>query len=227
MSATSLRCVWIALDERLMEHGKPVIGLTGGIGSGKSFVADLFREEGCCVISSDALVREAYKDERLKHTLKHWWGQMVFDPRGDIDRSAVARKIFSNESDRRRLEQVLHPLVDQARARIMRQAGEDPAVKAFVWDTPLLFETGIDKRCDAVVFVDAPLPLRVQRVQTSRGWDESELLRRENLQMPLDSKREKSDDVITNATDAGSTRVQVREVLSRIIARTQQQPQAT
>lgn len=210
-----------------MQYNKPVIGLAGGIGSGKSFVAQMFAEEGCCVISSDALVRAAYKDPRLKQTLKHWWGTLIFGPDGEVDRSAVARKIFSSESDRRRLEQVLHPLVDQARTRMMMQAGEDPNIKAFVWDTPLLFETGIHTRCDAVVFVDAPLEVRLERLARTRGWDASELARRENSQMPLDSKRKMSDDVINNATDAETTRAQVRDVLSRILARTQKKPVAT
>src|SRR4051794_38420577 len=159
-----------------MYHGKPIIGIAGGIGSGKTLVAGLFGEMGCMVISSDDLVRQAYKDSSVKQTLKHWWGGLVFDPDGEVDRSAVARKIFTSPSERQRLERLLHPLANEARQRMMHQAAEDPNVVAFVWDTPLLFETELNKLCDRVVFVDAPLDVRVRRVRERRGWSQDELL---------------------------------------------------
>src|SRR5438874_1785024 len=85
-------------------EGKPIIGIAGGIGSGKTFVAKMFGEEGCLVINSDDMVRRVYHDETVKHTLKQWWGKMIFEPNGEIDRSAVARKIFNFPSERVRLE---------------------------------------------------------------------------------------------------------------------------
>jgi dephospho-CoA kinase len=197
---------------------KPVIGIAGGIGSGKSFVADLFGEERCFVISSDALVREAYKDPTVKQSLKRWWGNLILDPDGEIDRSAVARKIFTHPDERKRLEQLLHPLVGQVRDRLMRSRGEDAQVLAFVWDTPLLFESRINQHCDAVVFVDAPPELRFSRVSQSRRWSRQEWEEREKLQMPLDKKREMSQYVISNTAGADQVRAQVREVLSRILA---------
>jgi len=207
-----------------MFHGKPIIGIAGGIGSGKTFVAQLFAELGCMVISSDELVRQAYKDPTVKRTLKQWWGDLMFDASGEVDRSAVARKIFTSPSERQRLERLLHPLANQMRQRMMEHAAEDPKVVAFVWDTPLLFETELNKLCDRVVFVEAPLSVRVARVAERRGWTAQELEQRENLQLPLDNKRRLSDDVIVNAADAENDvnrlREQVREVLSRILADT-------
>jgi len=91
-------------------------------------------------------------------------------------------------------------------------------VVAFVWDTPLLIEGGLDRLCDALVFVDAPAAVRLQRVQQSRGWDEAELTRREILQLALDKKRKISQYVVDNTADAEYARGQVREVLSRILA---------
>jgi dephospho-CoA kinase len=207
-----------------MFGNKPIIGVAGGIGSGKSFVAKLFGEMGCVVISSDDLIRQAYRDESVKHALKQWWGKLIFDPRGDVDRSAVARKIFNYPSEKQRLEQLLHPIVAQARQRIMRQAAEDPQVKAFIWDTPLLFETRLHTQCDAVVFIDAPLEMRVERVERSRGWDRESLLERENLQMPLDKKKEIADYVLANTADADYARGQVREVLSHVLDGTGSKP---
>jgi dephospho-CoA kinase len=207
-----------------MYEGKPIIGIAGAIGSGKSFIAHLFGEEGCMVIASDEIVRQAYKDPVIKAQLKRWWGLLVFSPDGEIDRAAVARKIFSKVEERRRLEQLLHPYANQVRERMMQQAATDPQVKAFVWDTPLLFETGLDKLCDKLVFVDAPRELRLKRLHDLRGWGPGDLAERENLQMPLDNKKEMSDYVITNTADADSARGQIRETLTRILAETQQQP---
>ena len=209
-----------------MYEGKPIIGIAGGIGSGKSFIAKLFADEACMVISSDEIVRQAYKDPLIKAQVKKWWGLMVFSHDGEIDRAAVERKIFSHPEERRRLEQLLHPYANQVRERMMQQAAADPQVKAFVWDTPLLFETGLDKLCDKIVFVDAPRETRLKRVHELRGWGPMELDERENLQMSLDNKRQISDYVIANTADADSVRGQVRDTLTRILAETQQQPAA-
>jgi dephospho-CoA kinase len=203
-------------------HGKPIIGIAGGIGSGKTYVAKLFGDEGCMVINSDEMVHQAYKNPMVKTTLKQWWGKMVFEPSGEIDRPAVARKIFNYPSERTRLERLLHPIINDNREKLMNAAANDPSIKAFIWDTPLLFETELNKYCDAVVYIDAPLETRATRVQ-SRGWGPDELVNRENSQMPLDRKKELSDDVISNAAlDAESgdqIRHQVRAVLSRTFDR--------
>jgi dephospho-CoA kinase len=207
-----------------MFHGKPIIGLVGGIGAGKSFVAQLFAEQGCMVISSDEIIRQAYKDSIIKMTLRKWWGPMVFSPDGEVDRSAVARKVFSRPEDRKKLEQLLHPYANQIRERQMEAAGTDEKIRAFVWDTPLLVETGLNKMCDKVVFVDSDRQLRLSRVRDSRNWSKENLDEREKLQLPLDKKREISDYIISNTADAGQTRGQVRDTLSRILAETQDPP---
>ena len=147
---------------------KPIIGIAGGIGSGKSVIAAMFGEMGCCVIDSDAMVREAYKDPRVKQTLKKWWGDLIFESSGEIDRPAVWRKVVDHPTERRRLEQLLHPIVNEARERLMKQKAGDPQVIAFVWDTPLLFEVGLNVHCDAVVFVEAPAAVRTARVLRAR-----------------------------------------------------------
>jgi dephospho-CoA kinase len=213
-----------------MFRGKPIIGIVGGIGSGKSYVARLFGDEGCLVIDADALVREAYEDPAVRQMLRSWWGETIFRADGAVDRRAIAGRVFVDEAERRRLEGLLHPWVNERRRQIM-EAADDAQTVAFVWDTPLLMETGLNRECDAVVFVDAPESERLRRVAAQRGWDEQELRRREKLQMPLDKKRELSDDVLVNpahgATMTGSSvvtpvdgdaRSQVREILSRIVA---------
>lgn len=194
---------------------KPIIGIIGGIGSGKSFVASLFGELGARVIHADDLVHEVYRRPEVLQTLRNWWGDAVTTPDGKLDRRFVAGKVFSNDAERTRLEELVHPLVNAERLRRIAAGADDPAVTAFVCDTPLLLETGQQSECDAVVFVDAPLEVRLQRVR-KRGWDESELERREKLQLPLDTKRESADYVISNAADAEAARGQIRQVFSRI-----------
>ena len=201
-----------------MFAGKPIIGLVGGIGSGKSSVAREFSNLGCCVIDSDAQVRAAYNDSAIQHQIREWWGDAVFNSDGSINRRAIAQQIFADEMQRKRLESLLHPWVNHQRELAMQQKAADPQVVAFVWDTPLLIEGGLDRLCDALVFVDAPAAVRLQRVQQSRGWDEAELTRREILQLALDKKRKISQYVVDNTADAEYARGQVREVLSRILA---------
>jgi dephospho-CoA kinase len=183
-------------------------------------VAGLFGELGCLVIDSDAQVRAAYADPGVRETLRQWWGEGVFRPDGGIDRRAVADHIFTGPSaaaDRVKLEGLLHGRVAAERDAAMAAAAADPAVVAFVWDTPLLVETGLHAQCDAVVFVDAPADVRAARVREHRGWAAGELARRENLQLGLDNKRAMADYVIVNTADADTIRSHVRDVLSRIL----------
>ena len=148
----------------------------------------------------------------------------MFRADGEINRPAVAKMVFADEAERRRLEGLIHPWVAEARRREMSAAAEDPQVLAYVWDTPLLFEAGLNSECDVVVFVDAPAEQRLARVRRGRGWDEAELLQRQKSQWPLDKKQRISDYVVTNTADADDARGQVREVLSRILARSSKRP---
>ena len=202
-----------------MFAGKPIIGIVGGIGSGKSFVSRAFAEEGCLVINSDEQVARAYERDDVKKALVEWWGPGVIDAQGSVVRSAIARRVFADAGDRRRLEALIHPLVAEMRDAAMRSAAGDPAVRAFVWDTPLLIEAGLARHCDAVVFVDASEAVRKRRVMENRGWTEADWAAREKSQMALDKKRELANYIVRNTAGADDeVRSQVREVLSRILA---------
>lgn len=206
---------------------KPVIGLAGGIGSGKSYVASLFADAGCLVIRSDDLARSAYDDPAVRPAVEEIFGPDAYGPDGKVRSRVVAARIFSDAAAKSALEQVLHPWVDRRRRRLMDAAAGDPQVKAYVWDTPLLFETGLHGQCDAIVFVEVPRDVRLSRVRATRGWDDAELRRRENLQWALDKKRAFAEYVVDNTADAGPSsgnedrlRGQVRDVLSLILATT-------
>lgn len=201
-----------------MFEGRPIIGIAGGIGSGKSFVAALFAEFGCAVLSADDQARAAFADPDVLRALREGWGDAVFLPDGRVDRKALARTVFDHPDERRRLEALIHPRVAARRTQEMALAAADPAVRAFVWDVPLLFEVGLDKQCDAVVFVDVPEADRLDRVHRIRGWDRAELRRREKSQAPLDIKRRMSKYIVQNTADVGFARKQVEAVLSDILS---------
>jgi dephospho-CoA kinase len=200
-------------------HNKPIIGITGGIGSGKSTIATMFGELGCLVISSDQQIQQAYQDPAIISQLLKWWGDGVLQADGKLNKRKISDIVFGDPQQRKRLEELLHPRVAHLRDKQMNEAGRQNQIKAIIWDTPLLFEAGLEKGCDAVVFVDLPLAQRLERVARDRGWDEAELHRREKSQWSLDKKKEISDYIIDNTADADYVRGQVREVLFRILAK--------
>ena len=192
----------------------PVIGLAGGVGSGKSAVAGILRDLGCFVTDSDRDGRAALRDPEIRDELVRWWGRSILDPGGAVDRAAVARIVFTDAAERRRLEALSHPWIEARRREQWAAAPED--VAAFVIDAPLLFEAGLADSCDAVVFVEAAREKRLERVRI-RGWDDEELSRREESQMPLDEKRDRADYVVENNGDLDRLTEQVRRVLSEIV----------
>ncbi len=197
----------------------PVIGLSGGVGSGKSTIGRLLAEMGCLVIDSDQRSREALDRPEVKSQLVRWWGGGVLGADGRVDRARVAAIVFADAAERARLEALVHPIVRQDRSAMIAEAekgGGGGKFRAVVIDAPLLFEAGLDAECDAVIFVDAPREERLRRVAESRGWDEAELDRREAAQMPLDQKRARSGFVVENASELSDLRPAVEVVLGRI-----------
>ncbi len=195
--------------------GPPTIGLAGGIGAGKSRVATMLAELGCLVSDSDADARAVLADSDVIATLRSWWGDDVLTAEGTIDRGEVARRVFADVEERRRLESVLHPRIHDRRAA--RFAAAPPDTRAFVVDAPLLFEAGLDAECDAVIFVDAPRDLRLARVAANRGWTDAELARRESAQWPIDRKRSLATIIIDNKiNDEEHLRTQTRNALEHL-----------
>lgn len=195
----------------------PVIGIAGGIGSGKSEVARTLAEAGCVVTHSDDDVREVLKRQDVRQALVGWWGASVVGADGELDRSAIAKIVFADEDSRRRLEALVHPRVEAQRKKTWEEASRNGPVTAFVIDAPLLFEAGLDRKCDAVIFVDCAESTRLARVKTGRGWDAEELRRREKKQWSLETKRERSDYVIVNNEDVAALRRRVRLTLDEIL----------
>lgn len=196
---------------------KPILGIVGGIASGKSFVADVLRSLGCFVIDSDAIAHDIYRREDVIAAVRNWYGDSVFDASGNVDRRAIGSKVFRNEEERKRLESLIHPLINEHRQLLMRQRASDSSVRAFVWDSPLLIEAGLHKQCDALLFVDTPHDIRINRVRATRGWDGAELERREKSQLPLDEKRRLASDVVRGDGNESELRAQLDVLLSRLL----------
>lgn len=194
----------------------PVIGLVGGIGSGKSLVASLLRQLGCLVCDSDAMARDILRDPHIHATLVSWWGPSILDRAGDIDRGNVAAIVFARASERARLEALIHPLVERRREALF--SNPPAGTKALVIDAPLLLEAGLGDKCDWIFFVDSPRDTRLARVAATRGWSREEFDRREAAQWPLDRKRETADTVLSNDGDPASLRIQVNRALEQVLA---------
>ncbi|MCC6951477.1 MAG: dephospho-CoA kinase [Phycisphaerales bacterium] len=180
-----------------------VIGLAGGIGSGKSAVAGVFASRGYVVLDSDAQAKEALDRPAVRAELVKWWGSRILTPDGRVNRKALADVIFADPAERQRLEALVHPLVRAERASLIARASAAGAPGVIV-DAPLLFEAGSDAECDLVIFVEAPEGQRLARVLQTRGWSADELRRREKAQIPLETKRARSDLVIVNDADLAS-----------------------
>jgi dephospho-CoA kinase len=195
---------------------KPILGIVGGIGAGKSFASRILGSLGCLVIDSDAQARDAFADAGVVAQLRTLFGDVVIRADGSIDRKLVGARIFREPILRAELEAIVHPFIAAQRDAIMLAHATDPAVRAFVWDSPLLFEAGLDAQCDAVIFVDAPHAVRLHRVKTTRGWDEAELARREASQMAIDEKRKRSRFVVPGDADEAMLRAALTRVLDEI-----------
>jgi dephospho-CoA kinase len=194
----------------------PVIGLVGGIGSGKSSVAGFLKEAGCLVADSDALVRAELERPDIRGQLQSWWGPGILDGRGAIDRKAVSAIVFRDSAERARLEALLHPRVEAARNAMFDAAPS--GTRALVIDAPLLLEAGLAGECTRIWFIEASETARRGRVLSERGWTADELDRRESVQWSLDRKRAAAHHVLRNDGDPASLREQVLQALGQVPA---------
>jgi dephospho-CoA kinase len=197
---------------------KPVIGLAGGIGAGKSSVAHELERLGAAVLDFDRLAHEQLVEPEVLAKLQAWWGDRILDSTGRVDRAALATIVFNDPNELGRLEGLLYPRLMTLCQRRLQELKSIDGVRAIVLDAPKLYEAGLDRLCNAVVFVEADRSLRLARVGRSRGWDEAELDRRENLQKPLDKKKACADYVVVNHSGAEHLRSQVERVFNSVLA---------
>lgn len=173
------------------------VGLTGGIGSGKSAVSSRLAERGAVVIDSDVLAREvvAKGTDGLAEVVEAF-GDDVLTADGELDRPAVGRIVFGDEAARRKLEAIIHPRV---RARAAEIEAAAPADAVVVHDIPLLVETGQADRFDVVLVVDTPVDVQLERLTTQRGMTETEAKQRIASQASREDRLAAADLVVDNS----------------------------
>jgi len=188
-----------------------IVGILGGIASGKSLVADLLQQRGAAILDGDRAGHEVLRQQEVKQALRRRYGERVFDTDNEVDRKALAEIVFdptpAGMAELQYLEQITHPRIKVVLRKQMEQLARE-GKKVAVLDAPVMVKAGWDKLCNKIIFVDAPRPLRLERAKR-RGWSEAAFERREAAQEPVDVKRALADVVIDNSGNRAHTEEQV------------------
>lgn len=196
-----------------------VIGLTGGIGSGKSTVAAMFKELGATVIDADQVAHELVEpDQPLFEAVAAAFGREIVGASGRLDRQRLGAVVFADADARRRLEALLHPAIIVECERRIRQAADSGTAMCLV-DAALLIESGWYTRFDAVILVEAGEAVRIERLVRSRGLSRDDAMRRIRAQMPQQEKRRFARFVIENEGPLDETARRVRAVWDQLSAK--------
>ena len=190
-----------------------VIGLTGGIASGKSTVAQMFQQCGITVVDADVIAKEAVEQGMPAYQkIAETFGQGVLLETGDIDRRKLGEIVFANEEKRLQLNAIVHP---EVRKMMIKQ--RDEAIRAgerfVVLDIPLLYESGLEHLTDKVIVVWVPKELQLERLMKRNRFNEDEALNRIHAQQSLDEKKKRADAVIDNSGSLKDTEAQLHQLL--------------
>ena len=189
-----------------------LVGLTGNIGSGKSTVDQLLSERGATIIDADVLSRRAVEIETPAYrAIVERWGTSILGPDGMLDRGALRRIVFSDPAELEQLNTLVHPEVERMRAELV-EAARLRGDKLVVCDVPLLFERKMTDQFDRIVLIDAPRPVRLERLVRERGLRETEAMDMIVAQMPAELKRARADFVIDNIGTLTQLDARVAEV---------------
>lgn len=189
-----------------------ILGLTGSLGMGKSTTARFFAEEGVPVHDADAVVHRLYDGEAAAAIEAAFPGTTAS---GKVDRDKLAARVLGDSAALKRLEAIVHPLVQEAERRLLAEA-EARGEKVAVLDIPLLFETGGEKRVDAVVVVSAPPDVQRSRALERPGMTVDKLDAILAKQTPDDEKRRRADFVVDTSRGFEAARADVRAILDAV-----------
>ena len=191
-----------------------LVGLTGGVATGKSTVAKMFKECGAVVIDADELAHEVVKPGKSAwREIVKTFGKTVLNTDRSLNRQALGRIVFRNPEKRRRLERIIHPRVAREQARLTKQAARTDPQAVVIYDVPLLFEAGIDTRVDTTIVVAADRKTQVARLKKRNGLSQAEAIRRIRSQMPLAKKIQRADHVLNGTLPRPSLGQQVSLLL--------------
>ena len=196
---------------------KPVIGILGGMCSGKSTAAKELGKLGCAVIDADEIAHKLLDDKTIKAKIMHLFGREIQDAEGKINRAALANVVFSDPAKVSKLTDVLHPKVLAQVEELINQFNSQSDVKAIVLDMPLLMEVGWEKRCDHLIFIDCDPKKRLERARKTGFFDAETLKIRENLQISLDKKKRIADNIVDNNSDLSGLSKQIACIFSSIM----------
>ncbi|USG64419.1 dephospho-CoA kinase [Brevibacillus ruminantium] len=195
-----------------------ILGLTGGIATGKSTVTAMLRERGIPVIDADQIAREVVEPGMPAYeSIVRYFGADVLLPDGQINRAKLGEIVFSDEAERQKLNAIVHPEV----RRVMREeaeAAEAAGAKIVFMDIPLLFESKLQHMVDKVVVVYATAQMQLSRMMERDEFEEEQAQKRLRAQWPIDQKREQADFVIDNTGSREETEKQVEHLLERLQA---------
>ena len=192
-----------------------VVGLVGGIGAGKSRVAEAFARHGARVVSGDALAHEALRQPAVKEQIARRWGARMLDDKGEVQRRLLGAVVFADAGERRALEAMVHPWIKERIREEVDAARADPSVRLVVLDAAVMLEAGWHDVCDRLVFVEAPREVRLRRVAERRGWTAEELAAREAAQLPLTAKAAHADHTLDNSASLDDLERQVEDLARR------------
>ncbi len=196
---------------------KPVIGILGGMCSGKSTVAAQLAKLGCAVIDADQIAHQLLDDKDVREEIIREFGREVLNEEDKISRVELANRVFGDAGKLKKLTGVLHPPVLARVEQLITRYTQEPVVKAIVLDMPLLMEVGWKKRCDRIIFVDCKPPIRLKRARKMGFFDAEQLKVRENLQISLDKKRRIADNIVDNNSDLSGLSKQIVCLFSSIV----------
>ncbi len=190
------------------------VGLTGAIASGKTTVANMFREHGVPIVDADHIAHEALRDNKDKIVEK--LGAEILDSQGEIDRKLLGSIVFADPNKLLMLESLVHPYVKQ-RVEGLKSSYTKQGHKIAIYDVPLLFEKKLGDQFDQVILVYAPKELSIKRMMVRNSLTEEEALVRLKNQMDVEEKKKLTDIVIDNTGDLNSLKTQVDQVFNKLI----------
>ena len=196
-----------------------LVGLTGGVGTGKSTVSRMFRDLGCLIIDADLLAREVVEPgEPAYDRIVEEFGKQVLDPEGRIDRKKLGALVFADPAKRKRLEEFTHPEIRQRQAGILAELMTETFEGIVIFDAALLVETGGAKSMDRLVVVSASEAVQQRRLLIRDDISEAEAREKIQSQMPLSLKVKQAHYVVDNSGTREETERQVREVYQALLA---------
>ena len=194
-----------------------VVGLTGGVGSGKTTVSQVWKEEGATLIDADQIARELVQPHTPAWTdLIKTFGKEILEEDGSIHRKKLAAIVFSNPEQRRLLNGILHPRIQQEIGRRLEEVGRKDPEAIVVIDAPLLMEAGDPRKMDQVIVVTSTRAQQIERLKKRNGMTEERAQEILSSQMPLEEKVKRADRVIHNEGPLEETKKKAREIFKEI-----------